>query len=57
MNADISYAWSFVIALAAVLRTYGDMSVTASLIPNIMIPEMIGTRMLDRTRNALALIS
>lgn len=44
-------------AWAAVLRTYGDMSDAASLMANIMMGTIMGTRMLDRTRRALARIS
>ena len=44
-------------ACAAVLRTYGDMSVTDSLMASIIIGTIIDTRMLERTRNALARIS
>ena len=44
-------------ALAAVFLTYGDISLTASRIANIKIVTIVGTRILDRTRNALARIS
>ena len=44
-------------ACAAVLRTYGDISVTDSLMASIIIGTIIETRMLERTRNALARIS
>ena len=44
-------------AFAAVFRTYGDISLTASRIANIMIVTIVGTRILDKTRNALARIN
>uniref|UniRef100_A0A6B0U3U7 Putative secreted protein n=1 Tax=Ixodes ricinus TaxID=34613 RepID=A0A6B0U3U7_IXORI len=52
-----SKLWSLGIACAAVLRTYGDMSFTASLMDSIMMGTMTGTRILDSTRRALARIS
>jgi hypothetical protein len=51
-----NYLYNLAIALAAVFLTYGDMSVTASLIANNIIVTIIGTLMLDKTRNALARI-
>jgi len=51
------HLYSLGMAWAAVLRTYGDMSEAASLMANIMMGTMIGTRMLERTRSALARIS
>lgn len=52
-----TYLYSFGIACAAVFRTYGDISEAESLIANITMGTITGTRMLDRTRSALALIS
>lgn len=51
------YLYSLGMAWAAVLRTYGDMSEAASLMANIMMGTIMGTRMLDSTRRALARIS
>jgi len=57
MQSNSKYLYSFGMACAAVLRTYGDMSVTDSLMASIMIGTIIDTRILERTRNALARIS
>ena len=52
-----TYQYNLGIALAAVLRTYGDMSDTASFNDSIIMGTITGTRILDSTRNALARIS
>ena len=51
------YLYNLGIAWAAVFLTYGDMSITASLIASIIIGTIIGTLMLERTRRALARIN
>jgi hypothetical protein len=58
-SPDISkyYLYSLGIPWAAVFLTYGDMSITASLIDNIIIGAIICTLILDNTRRALALIN
>ena len=53
----LPYLYSLGMACAAVLRTYGDMSITESLMASIMMGTIIGTLMLDKTLKALPLIS
>ena len=52
-----SHLYNLGMAWAAVFLTYGDMSMTASLIASIMMGTIIGTRILESTRSALARIS
>jgi hypothetical protein len=56
-NISKYYLYSLGIPWAAVFLTYGDMSITASLIDNIIIGAIICTLILDNTRRALALIN
>ena len=51
------YLYSLGMAWAAVFLTNGDMSLTLSLIANIMIGTIMLTRMLDNTRRADARIN
>jgi len=53
----MEYLCSLGMAWAAVFLTKGDMSLTHSLIESSMIGTMMGTRMLDNTLRALALIN
>jgi len=56
-RTDSADLYSFGMACAAVLRTYGDMSLTDSLMARSMIGTIIETRILERTRRALARIN